>query len=101
MCPGQHTRAECGVGNEFPGIEAFNGNRSFHVPELSHIEFAPSQASPPQERITGGLHDALASDDALSAVWELAPLHVRLQNRTSRFLELQNQRIIAVRTVQQ
>ena len=98
---GQHAGAESRVVRERVGIELLDWNRRLHVPGLAHIEIASSELRPPEERIAGSLHDALASYDPLTIVWERVLSQLRLEDGRWCLLELEEQWIIRAGTLQQ
>src|SRR5207342_1773487 len=70
------------------------------VPQLAYVEvsvYAVVQArgaEPAQEDVAGRLHEALAYDDPLTLVLELARPVERGQHRRRGFLDLQEQRVV-------
>src|SRR5260370_10462162 len=58
-------------------------------------------ADPAQEDVAGGLHQALAGDDAVAVVAQPAATRKRLQNGSLRFLDLQEQGILGVSRIQE
>src|SRR5919112_736879 len=94
MSPGQHAGAEGCVARETVRVELLDGNRGFHVPQLADIEITSPELRPPKERVTGGLHDALAGDHPLPIVRKRTLLEMWLEHGGWRLLELEEERIV-------
>src|SRR5215204_439703 len=101
MSARQHAGAERRVVREPVGIELLDRNGGFHVPQLAHIEIASAELRPAQERVTGGLPDALSSHDPLSIVRERALVEMRLEDGRLCLFELEEERIVRAGALQQ
>ena len=69
------------------------GRDDLHVAVLAHVEVTAAEGAPTDEDVGGALHHALAGDDALAVVGVGARVGVRLVDRGSGLLALQEQGI--------
>ena len=80
--------------------------RGLPVPELADVEVAchpvqPRNPVPAEHDVARRLHQALALDDPLAAVRELAASEERLEHRALCLLQLQEQRVLVIPAEQQ
>lgn len=91
---GEGAATDSTVGGKRFVVEGFQFGGDFHVAQLTHVKMATVGAGgPAEEQITGGLHQPLAIDHALTVMPHARlGLHVIGEHRPPCFLELQEQR---------
>src|SRR5215203_1018384 len=100
--PGQRPAAQAGIDDQLVGRHALDISRALHVLELPPIEISSFRAAKPaEEDVAGRLHQALPGHDAVSVVLVGVRRNVALQHRSSRLLDLEEQRIILVAPFEQ
>ena len=76
------------------GSERLDGKLDLDVPELADIEVPSSPTlGPAEEDVAGWLHEPVAVHNTLSVVREDAFSRIGLQDRGTRLLDLENERI--------
>src|SRR5918994_4364744 len=100
--PGQCPAADPGVQGQLTGRKALYLHRAFHVAQLPHVIVATDSATKPaEEDVARCLHQPLAGNDAMSLVPVNALGKMRFQHRDLSFLDLEEQRIVLVATLEQ
>src|SRR6516162_7396737 len=98
MGASEHPTASHGIDIQHFGVESLYQRLDLSIVQLSHIELlAIGSGSPPQENVRRGLHQTLPHHDAPPMMIVRAPPGVGLKDRSHRFLELEKQRIVALR----
>src|SRR5687768_17045315 len=100
--PGQCPAADPSVQGQLTGRKALYLHRAFHVPQLTHVEVATDSATKPaEEDVARCLHQPLAGNDPVPLVPVNALRKMRFQHRNLCFLDLEEQRIVLVATLEQ
>src|SRR5262245_11137878 len=104
---GERPATELAVVVKLERVHERDAHAAFHVTELAHVVLLAAGAigvdatGPAEERIGGGLGQALADDNALALVAVFAGPGEGGQHRLLRLLQLQEQRLIGAVTEQQ
>ena len=80
-----------GVDRHLRRAEGLHQDAELHVPQLAEEEVALRPPAPAEEHVAGGLHEPVAVHDALAVVRKGAGSSVRLQDRGTRLLDLEEQ----------
>ncbi len=101
MCSGELRPAGARVGRHRARLHDVDERRRLRVPQLADVEVALDAVGgvdldPAEHDVARRLRQALALDDPLAAVRELAAAEERLQHRRLGLLELEEQRVLVV-----
>ena len=91
----QSPSAQVGVVHHDTRREQLHQHLNLHVVELANIELpAGWPDGPTQEKVTGRLHHPVPVHNPLAMIWVNAFTGIRLQDRSPRFLDLKEKRIV-------
>jgi len=95
---GQHPTAGLRIDIQHFSIESLHQRLDLGIVQLSHIELsAIGSRGPPEKNVRRRLHQTLPHHDALSVMTVCASADMGLEDRLNRLLELQKQRLVALR----
>src|SRR5688500_2651126 len=99
--PGQCPAADPRVQGQLTWRKVLYLHRAFHVPQLTQVVVATDSATKPaEEDVARCLHQPLAGNDPVPLVPVNALRKMRFQHRNLCFLDLEEQRIVLVATLE-
>src|SRR6266581_4106353 len=76
--------------------QGFDIHRQLHVSQLAYIVVGGTQSCPPKKEVAGRLHESLPANHSLGVIGIATRAQVTFEHRGLRFLDLQEEGIIAV-----
>ncbi len=101
MGTGESPATEPTVVDETLGGQTREIHGQLHVSQLANIEVDGVRFRPPKEEITGGLHDALSTDDPASMAGIGTGAKMTFEDRSLGLLDLEEERVAALVSLQQ
>ena len=93
---GESSSAPGGIEIHLGETERLHADTDLDVPQLADEEMASDELAlaPPEEHVTGWLHEPVAVHDALAVVWKDTRTGVRLEHRGTRLLHLEEEGVV-------
>src|SRR5260221_3880104 len=96
MSPSKSPSTESTILDEATFAQGFDIHRQLHVSQLAYIVVGGTQSCPPKKEVAGRLHESLPANHSLGVIGIATRAQVTFEHRGLRFLDLQEEGIVAV-----